>query len=157
MLREEPIYDASPDAVGETLGDLMDLSAEAVATYRAAAELVDDPELADLLAERADRYGHIGRELRGEIAALGFDPDVSGGMSAGFEQGWIAPEELQDLDDEGQIVAACVRGEDATVAAFEAAIEETTASEVRGVIERYYEEILEWRDEIRGLGLVGAA
>lgn len=156
MYRNEPIYDASPDAVGETLGDLIDLCQEAVGTYRVAADLIEDDDVAEALSERADRYGHIARELRGEIAGLGFDPDVSGGMTTGFERGWIDPEELVEYDDEERVLGACARGEDATAAAFEEAIDEITSPDVRAVIERYYEEVLDWREEIRELGMAGA-
>lgn len=156
MYRNEPIYDASPDAVGETLGDLIDLCKGAVGTYRVAAELIEDDDVAEALGERADRYGHIARELRGEIAGLGFDPDVSGGMSTDFERGWIDPEELIEFEDEERVLGACARGEDATAAAFEEAIDEITSPDVRAVIERYYEEVLDWREEIRELGMAGA-
>lgn len=141
----------------ETIGLLEDLARtlrEDERGYRAAAESVERDEIATMLEGFADRRAEFARELLatvrdldGEPADMALDEEAEG-------RGWLEHEAIGDGADE-EILEACARGAEETVATFgEALGADRIPDDVADRIEDQHAELEDALERVRGVEFV---
>lgn len=141
----------------ETIGLLEDLARalrEDERGYRAAAGLVKRDEVADMLEGFADRRAAFAEELLatvkdsdGEPADMALDEEAEG-------RGWLEHESIGDGSDE-EILEACARGAEETVATFGEALEaDHIPDDVADRIEDQHAELEDALERVRGVEFV---
>lgn len=134
-----------------TLNDLIETSKDGEYGFRTSAEHVDSPELAKVLAARADDCAQAARELQEQVVRLGGQPDTRGSASGALHRGWVAVRSTLSSYDDLSVLKECERGEDVAEARYRAAIEKPLPEPVHSLIERQYQGARRNHDQIRAL------
>jgi hypothetical protein len=132
----------SDQDIDECLAGLIEVAAEAEASFHAAAGEVRSEEARLLLLNRAQRYGQATASLRAAAAARG------GGLPAGChpESQRIGPA------DEAHILGECERKECAVAVAFRDALDRRLPLEVGAVVAAEFEVLLGSLGSLRTAG-----
>jgi uncharacterized protein (TIGR02284 family) len=143
----------STDEIYSTLNDLIQTSKDGEEGFRAAADAIKDPEIRNIFLEYARQRTAFAAELQAKVAQLGGKPEKSGSVSGALHRGWMGIKTAVSGKDEGAIIAEAERGEDAAVEAYRKALEKDLPRDIREIIEKQYQQILEAHNRIRSLEL----
>jgi uncharacterized protein (TIGR02284 family) len=132
----------SEQDINECLAGLIEVAAEAEASFHAAAGEVRSEEARLLLLNRAQRYGQVTASLRATAAARG-------GAAAARRR-----PELQRIGpaDEAHILGECERKECAVAVAFRDALDRRLPPEVNAVVAAEFETLLGSLGSLRTAG-----
>lgn len=139
------------DEVIATLNDLIETSKDGEEGFLACAEDASDPHLKTFFSNRAQRCAAAVIELQDLVRAYGGEPESSGGLGGALHRRWIDIKALVTGKDDKAILNECERGEDVAVANYRRALEKNLPEEVRAVVERQYQGVLQNHDEVRSL------
>jgi len=139
------------DDVVSTLNDLIETSKDGEDGFRTCADDAKDPQLKKFFHERAQRCAAAVTELQDLVRAYGGNPETSGGLGAAAHRRWIDIKSLITGQDDKAVLAECERGEDFAITSYRRALERNLPGEVRGVIERQYQGVLQNHDQVRAL------
>lgn len=139
------------DEVIATLNDLIETSKDGEEGFLACAEDASDPRLKTFFSNRAQRCAAAVIELQDLVRAYGGEPESSGGLGGALHRRWIDIKALVTGKDDKAILNECERGEDVAVANYRRALEKNLPEEVRAVVERQYQGVLQNHDEVRSL------
>ena len=119
--------------------------------YLAAADLVGEPELVQLFADKAVQRAKFVEELRERIRTLRADPDKDTGTGAGdAHRAWMGLRDLAASAETHAILAEVERGEDMSVMAYRDALAQREVDkQTREVIQRQYEFVQAAHDRVR--------
>jgi uncharacterized protein (TIGR02284 family) len=119
--------------------------------FDTAADAIKDQSLkAELMQYSQDRRACISELVRA-LGAIGEQPGDGGSISGAMRRGWMNIIEAISDDNEHAILAACERGEDATVEAYSDAMSVPLPSPLNGLIAMQYESVKRIHDCVRGL------
>jgi uncharacterized protein (TIGR02284 family) len=124
--------------------------------YRTAAGSASNQDLKALLHSYEEQSAGYVAGLQAEVERLGGTPSDRGSLTRWLTRGWQHVAAVVSGGDDGVVIAACARGEDAARAAYEDALAEPMPEEVRAVIERQYAGVKAGHDRLRALGAVAA-
>jgi uncharacterized protein (TIGR02284 family) len=121
--------------------------------FRSASEDVDVSELKAVFSKYSLERGQLAGELQALAHSLGeSEPEDSGSTAGALHRGWIDLKSALVTRNAHAILAECERGEDAAVAAYREALEETEISSyVRSVLDAQYAKVKAAHDHIRSL------
>ncbi len=139
------------DDVISTLNDLIANCNDGVKGFRAAADAVGSASMKELLSARAQNVQQARAELQSEVRRLGGDPDTSGTAAGALHRGWIDLKAAVTGKNDNTIIAECVRGEEAAEKRYEDALGKDLPSNVRSIVERQYQGVLNNLDSMRAL------
>ena len=139
------------DEVISTLNDLIETSKDGEDGFRTCAEDASDPELKSFFMTRAQHCAAAVIELQDMVRAHGGDPETSGRLGAAVHRRWIDVKSLITGKDDKAVLKECERGEDFAVASYRRALEKNLPVEVRSLVERQYQGVLQNHDQVRVL------
>jgi len=134
----------------DVLQDLIKTSNDGQKGYQAAAEDVKSPEIRAFLTAGAQRCGEGAIELSHLLRALGKEPPEGGTAAGALHRGWLQIKAGVTTTDLA-IIEECERGEDRAKAVYKKALEKNLNADVRFVIERQYQGVLENHDRVHAL------
>ncbi len=134
-----------------TLNDLIETSKDGEEGFRTCADGVKGAQLKAILNEAAQRCAQGVAELKAKVRALGGDPEKSGSMSGSLHRGWVNIKSTITGMDEAAVLAECERGEDVAKRTYEAALKKELPPDVRTIVERQYQGLLQNHDRVRDL------
>ena len=145
------------DAVISCLNDLIETCKDGQEGFRKAAEEVKDQELRTLFGGFSQQRARFAGELQNEVLRLGGDPDRKGSVSGSLHRGWIAVKSAVTGRDDASIIAEAERGEDAAVKNYQDALKKALPMDVRTIVERQYQVVLETHNQVRAMEKAGHA
>jgi uncharacterized protein (TIGR02284 family) len=134
-----------------TLNDLIETSKDGEEGFRTCAEDASDPQLKTFFSSRAQGCAAAVIELQDLVRAYGGDPETSGGLGGALHRRWVDIKTLITGKDDKAVLAECERGEDVAVASYRKALEKNLPPDVRTVVERQYQGVLQNHDQVKAL------
>jgi uncharacterized protein (TIGR02284 family) len=122
--------------------------------YRTAAEAARNQDLKVLLHSLEEQSAGFGAELQAEVKRRGGTPAATGSLTGWLTRGWQHLTTIVSGGDDAAVILGCGHGEDAARAAYEAALAEPLAEEVRAILERQYAGMTAAHDRLRALEAV---
>jgi uncharacterized protein (TIGR02284 family) len=142
----------SVDASVSTLNQLIQTCKDGENGFRAAAEVVEDPNLQRLFESYSQQRAEFAAELQLEVRRMAEDPVDTGHAMAALHRSWMDIKAGVTGRDEGTVISECERGEDIAVQSYQKALEAGgLSSELRLMVERQFLHIKEAHDQIRSL------
>jgi uncharacterized protein (TIGR02284 family) len=141
------------DASLLTLHTLLRASRDAEQGYLQAADLVAEPELVQLFADRALQRAKFAEDLRERVRTLRGDPDRAEGTPAGdVHRTWMTARAARASNETHAILSEVERGEDMAVMAYrEALAERALDAQTRQLVQEQYELVQASHDRVRQL------
>ncbi|WOJ91683.1 PA2169 family four-helix-bundle protein (plasmid) [Methylocapsa polymorpha] len=127
------------DDVIATLNHLIEISHDGEQGFRTCAEGVRSPDLKTLLEAAAARCAEGAAELDAKVRTVGGEPAHGGTISGSMHRAWTNIKSAITGMSEHAVLAECESGEDAAVAAYEAALQTSLPADVRTIVERQYQ------------------
>lgn len=148
-----PHHDTSAMETVALLDDLARACRADERGFRAAADLVERREFAELLVQLAERRAECVEELEESIHDLGGEP-AAATASDEPDHGWLDHEDVESGEDES-ILDACEWNEGETIARFREALGTAhLPDELRDALEEWTAELEETRGRLQGLEIV---
>lgn len=135
----------------EMLNDLVETSKDGERGFRKAAEDAHDAQLKTLFVERADDCASGARELQDVVLKLGGKPESGGSVGGALRRGWVDVKSAVGGRSDHAILADCEKGEDVAKKQYSDALESELPADVRTVVERQFQGVLQTHDRIRDL------
>ena len=139
------------DDVISTLNDLIETSKDGEEGFRTCAADVSDPQLKTFFSNRAQACAAAAIELQELVRAYGGDPEQSSGFGAALHRRWVDIKAMVTGKDDKAVLKECERGEDVAVASYRNALEKNLPVEVRSIVERQFQGVLQNHDQVRSL------
>lgn len=137
--------------VVSVLNDLIETSKDGEKGFRKAAEDAHDAQLKTMFVARAEDCMRSARELQDVVQGLGGKPETGGSMSGALHRGWVDMKSAVAVRSDRQILAECEKGEDVAKKRYHDALEKDLPLDVRSIVERQYEGVLQNHDRVRDL------
>lgn len=137
--------------VTAVLNDLVETSKDGERGFRKAAEDAHDTQLKALFISRAEDCTQGARELQDVVQKLGGKPETGGSMSGALRRGWADVKSAVAGRSDYEILAECEKGEDVAKKHYSDALEEDLPADVRMVIDRQFQGVIQNHDRIRDL------
>lgn len=136
-----------------TLNDLIEILKDGQEGFRAASEDVANSELKTLFSRYSLQRSAFAGELQALARSLGEkDPVETGSVAGALHRGWIDLKSALMSKDEHAVLAECERGEDAAVAAYRKALEDTSLpADVTATLQKQAAEVKAAHDQVRDL------
>lgn len=139
------------DEIISTLNDLIETSKDGEEGFRTCADDVSDPQLKTFFSNRAQSCAAAAVELQDLVRAYGGDPEMSGGLGGALHRRWVDIKALLTGKDVKAVLQECERGEDFAVASYRRALERNLPTQIRAVVERQYQGVMQNHDQVRSL------
>ncbi len=139
------------DEIISTLNDLIETSKDGDEGFRACASDASDPLLKTFFSNRAQACAAAAMELQNLVRAYGGDPETSSSLGGALHRRWVDIKALITGKDDKAVLKECERGEDVAVNSYRRALEKNLPVEVRSVVERQYQGVLQNHDQVRSL------
>ena len=137
--------------VVSVLNDLVETSKDGEKGFLKAAEDTRDPSLKLLFQDRAEDCARGARELQDLVQRLGGKPETGGSVGGALHRGWVDVKSAVTGRDDHAILAECERGEDVAKKNYRQALDKDLPADVRAIVERQYQGVMENHDRIRDL------
>ena len=139
------------DDVIDTLNDLIETCKDGESGFITCAEDIERLELKNMLEKAAMRCAEAARELQAEVRRLGGNPERSGSLAGSAHRRWVDIRSALTGKSEAQVLAECERGEDVAKESYQKALEKDLPADIRTIVERQYEGVLQHHDAVRSL------
>jgi uncharacterized protein (TIGR02284 family) len=137
--------------VVDILNGLIETAKDGAEGFRTAAEKVKDPSLRSLFERYASQRQSYVQELQGLVSSLGEKPAEHGHLAASLHRGWMNLKEAVSRNDDTAIINEAESGEDAAKKAYSEALQKTLPTNIRDVVQRQYQGVLEAHDAVSRL------
>lgn len=134
-----------------TLNNLIETCKDGQEGFRTCAKNIQHPELKEFFISRALLCGRSADELQQLVLTYGGDPETSSSVSAAMHRRWIDIKTSLMTDNEEAVLDECERGEDVALENYRDALDEDLPLDVRSVVERQFEGLLENHDQVKML------
>lgn len=139
------------DDIISTLNDLIETSKDGEQGFRTAAKDAKASEVQQILTACAESCATGARELQDLVRGLGGDPERSGSVSGALHRGWVEVRSAVTTRDDAAVLSECERGEDVAKRKYKEALEKDLPENVRSVVRRQSEGVLEHHDRIKAM------
>jgi uncharacterized protein (TIGR02284 family) len=137
--------------VVSVLNDLIETSKDGEKGFRKAAEDAHGAQLKTMFLSRAEDCMCGARELQDVVQGLGGKPETGGSMSGALHRGWVDVKSAVTDRSDHEILAECEKGEGVAKKRYHDALEKDLPLDVRSVVERQYQGMLQNHDRVRDL------
>ncbi|NML32821.1 PA2169 family four-helix-bundle protein [Paraburkholderia antibiotica] len=137
--------------VVSVLNDLVETSKDGEKGFLKAAEDAHDEQLKTMFRSTAEDCSRGARELQDAVQALGGKPESGGSMSGALHRGWVDVKSAVTDRSDHAILAECEKGEDVAKKRYHDALEKDLPADVRAIVERQYQGVLQTHDRVRDL------
>ena len=144
------------DEVISTLNDLIETCKDGEEGFRTCAADTGNTQLKTFFSNRAQSCAAAAIELQDLIRVYGGDPETSGGLGGALHRRWIDIKSAITGRDDEAILKECERGEDVAVESYRRALEKNLPLDVRRIVERHYQGVLQNHDQVKSLRSVRA-
>ncbi len=139
------------DDVIDTLNDLIETCKDGEAGFKECAEDVKRADLKSVFLEGARSCADGARELQTEVQRLGGKPERSGSLAGSAHRRWVDIKTALTGKDDKAALSECERGEDVAKASYKKALDKDLPADVRAIVQRQYQGVLQNHDRIRAL------
>ena len=134
------------------LNELIETSRDGQNGFAKAAAEIEEPELKAFFIQASQRCAEGARELQEKVRALGGEPEESGSTLGAAHRGWLDVKAAATGRDTHAILEEVERGEDYAKGKYnEALTHEELPEDVREVLTRQYQGVIENHDRVRDL------
>ncbi|SAL12800.1 hypothetical protein AWB64_00555 [Caballeronia sordidicola] len=133
------------------LNDLIETSKDGEKGFRKAAADTKDASLQQLFTGRADDCARGASELQNVVQGLGGKPETGGSVGGALHRGWVDVKAAVSHRTDHAILEECERGEDVAKKNYREALDKELPADVRAVVERQYQGVIQNHDRIRDL------
>ena len=155
----QPLDDTRPletamdnDDVIDVLNDLLESARDGEYGFHACSENADSGELKGIFQRHSRECAAAALELEHEIRRLGGEPASGGTVAGALHRGWVSVKAALSTHDDKAVLVECERGEDAAVARYRKALNETMLpASVRALVQRQAQGAQRNHDEVRAL------
>jgi uncharacterized protein (TIGR02284 family) len=133
------------------LNGLVETSKDGEKGFLKAAEDTKDSTLKQLFADRAEDCARGARELQDVVQRIGGKPHTGGTVSGALHRGWVDVKSAVTHRTDHAILSECERGEDMAKKNYREALDKELPADVRAIVERQYQGVIENHDRIRDL------
>ncbi|MGF6723290.1 uncharacterized protein (TIGR02284 family) [Paraburkholderia sp. GAS41] len=137
--------------VTSVLNDLVEISKDGERGFRKAAEDAHDAQLKALFVSRAEDCSRGARELQDVVQRLGGKPETGGTVGGALHRGWTDVKSAVAGRTDHSILEDCEKGEDVAKKNYHDALEKDLPADVRIVVEKQFQGVLQNHDRIRDL------
>jgi len=137
--------------VADVLNGLIETAKDGAEGFKTAAEKVKEPSLRSLFGKYATQRASYAQELQGLVGSLGEKPAESGHVAGALHRGWINLKEALSSDEDTAIVNEAEAGEDAAKKAYSEALQKVLPANIKSIVERQYQGVLEAHNTVRDL------
>ena len=141
----------STNDIISTLNNLIETCKDGEQGFREAADGVGRSDLKTVFNEYARQRSQFASELQTHVSRVGGDPEKSGSVAGSLHRGWINLKSAITGRDDHAILAECERGEDSAVKNYQEALEMDIPSDLRSIVERQYNSVLDAHNRIRAM------
>jgi uncharacterized protein (TIGR02284 family) len=139
------------DEVISTLNDLIETCKDGEDGFRTCADDLKDTQIKSLFMNRAQGCAQAAGELQQLVRTYGGDPETSSGLGGALHRRWVDLKSLVTGKDDKSILNECERGEDVAVRSYRTALEKNLPVDVRNIVERQYQGVLQNHDQVKRL------
>ncbi len=139
------------DQVISTLNDLIETCKDGDEGFRTCAADASDTRLRTFFSNRAQTCAAAALELQQLVRAYGGDPDRDSSLGAAVHRRWIDIKALVTGKDDRAVLEECERGEAIAVSRYSQALGNKLPENVRVVVERQYQGVLQNHDQVKSL------
>lgn len=133
------------------LQDLITINLDSQHGFEAAAEQIENKDIANYFRRCGERRGTFAHELQRAIKTTGENPTDHGSISGTVHRWWLNIRGTVQGGDEHAVLSEAERGEDAIKARYENVLKETAGSPYNAVLQRQYASVKEAHDTIRDM------
>jgi uncharacterized protein (TIGR02284 family) len=137
--------------VADVLNGLVQTAKDGAEGFKTAAEKVKDPSLKALFSKYATQRASYVRELQTLVSSLGEQPAEHGHVAASLHRGWINLKEALSRNEDSAVVNEAEAGEDAAKKAYSEALAKPLPADVKAVVQKQYDGVLEAHNTVRDL------
>ena len=139
------------DDVLHTLNDLIETCKDGEEGFRTCTEDIKRQDLKEIFSRAAQRCAESARELQGHVQRLGGKPETKSSFAGSVHRRWVDIKSAIMGKDDAAVLAECERGEDVAKESYQKALKKDLPADVRAVVERQYQGVLEHHDMVRNL------
>ncbi|SNS15781.1 conserved hypothetical protein [Noviherbaspirillum humi] len=139
------------DDVVSVLNDLIETCKDGEEGFRVCAEDISDPQLKTLFSNRSQACAKGAAELQQMVTSYGGKPETGSSVSGTLHRRWVDIKSLVTGKDDKAVLEECERGEDVAKKSYRQALEKELPAEVRSVVERQYQGVLQNHDQVKRL------
>jgi uncharacterized protein (TIGR02284 family) len=143
-----------PDQSEAVLRDLMQVLIDGQKGFARAAESLEEDghsDLAQTMSEYAEQRQRLAAQLQEAASAYVTLSDVEGSTTADLHRAWMGLADAVTGDDPHAVLAVAEQGEDRAKSAYTDAMKEDLPEELRAVVARQSDEVIEAHDRVRDL------
>ena len=133
------------------LNDLIETSKDGERGFQQGAEDAQHASVKELLLKRAESCTQAARELQDLVLHLGGKPESGGSVTGALHRGWVDVKSAVGKRADHAILADCEKGEDVAKKRYHDALEKDLPADVRIVVEKQFQGVLQNHDRIRDL------
>ena len=134
-----------------TLNDLIETCKDGDEGFRTCAADVTDPRLRTFFSNRAQTCAAAALELQQLVRAYGGESEKDSSLGGAVHRRWIDIKALVTGKDDRAVLQECERGEDIAVTRYNQALGKNLPEDVRVVVERQYQGVLQNHDQVKSL------
>lgn len=134
----------------DLLNGLIDTCKDSQKGFLEAMDIIETPQQQVFFGEYSRLRKKFATTLQGQVRILGGEPDRRGSFAGALHREWINFRTTMHAGDQA-IFGECLRGEEAALKNYEAALKRELPSDVRAMLEQQRTEIKETCDRIRVL------
>ena len=139
------------DDVVSTLNDLIETCKDGEQGFLTCAEDIKSPDLKSMFTRAASRCAEAARELQVEVTKFGGKPEKKGSLAGSAHRRWVDIKQAIMGKDDAAVLAECERGEDVAKMSYQNALKKDLPPNIRAIVERQYQGVLEHHDTVRSL------
>ncbi|MDQ2843558.1 MAG: PA2169 family four-helix-bundle protein [Acidobacteriota bacterium] len=137
--------------VADVLNGLIETAKDGEQGFRTAAEKVKEPSLKSLFSKYATQRATYAQELQTAVGKLGEKPAESGHIAGSLHRGWMNLKQAVTKDEDTALINEAESGEDAAKKAYSEALQKTLPADVKALVQKQYDGVLEAHGVIRDL------
>jgi uncharacterized protein (TIGR02284 family) len=135
----------------DVLSDLIKTCNDGAKGFKTAADDAKREDIRQACLTGMARCRDAGAELATLMRGLGKEPPEGGSAAGALHRGWVEVRQAISGDSDLALMEECERGEDKAKASYRKALEKNIDPQVRLVIERQYQGVLENHDKIHAI------
>lgn len=139
------------DEVISVLNTLIETCKDGDEGFRTCAMDASDTRLKTFFTNRAQTCAAAALELQTLVRVYGGDPDNSSSLGSAIHRRWIDIKALITGKNDLAVLQECERGEAMAVTSYSQALSRNLPENVRVVVERQYQGVLQSHDQVRSL------
>ncbi|RQO36177.1 aldehyde dehydrogenase [Herminiimonas sp. KBW02] len=134
-----------------TLNELIEACRDGEAGFKSCAEDIHDGQLKQPFLSLAHGCNDAAQELSVLLVSRGGNPERSQRTAGGLHRRWIDIKSSLMGKDDDAIMKECERGEDLALKSYRRALEQDLPLDVRAVVERQYQGVIQQHELMKNL------